>query len=59
MGQDKRWTTLFSPKAFQVDMSGNSGVGVDIHAGEMGNNKSVGKANSSEDSLRWRVQFGC
>ena len=59
MKQDKGQTTLFSPKVFQVSASGNSGVGVGIHAGEMGDDKSAGKTNSSMDSSRWRVEFGC
>ena len=59
MRWDKGQTTLFSPKVFQVSASGNSGVGLSVHAGEMGNDESVGKTNSSVDSLRWRVQFGC
>ena len=46
MRQGKGQTTLFSPKVFQVGTSGNSGVGVGIRAGEMGDDKSTGKTNS-------------
>ena len=46
MGQNKVRTTLFSPKVFQVGMSGNSGVSFSVHTGEVGNDESVGKAKS-------------
>ena len=42
MRQDKGQTTLFSPKAFRVSMSGNSGVGVV----KVGDDKTVSKAKS-------------
>ena len=59
MRRNKGWMTLFSPKTFQVSASGNSGVGVVVHANKVGNDEAVGKTNKSVDSLRWRVQFGC
>ena len=40
-------------------MGGNSGVGFDVHAGKVGNDKTAGKTKKSKDGLRWRVQFGC
>ena len=59
MRQDKRQTTLFSPKAFQVSVSGDSGVSFGVHADKVGNDEAMGKTNKSADSSRWRVQFGC
>ena len=46
VGQNKVQTMLFSPKVFQVGMSGNSGVGFGVHTGEMGNDETVDKAKS-------------
>ena len=46
MGQNKVWMTLFSPKAFQVGTSGNSGVGFSVHTGEMGDDETIDKAKS-------------
>ena len=59
MRWDKRRTTLFSPKAFQVGVSGDSGVSFSVHADKVGNDEATGKTNKSVDSSRWRVQFGC
>ena len=42
MSWDKVWMTLFSPKAFQVGASRNSGVCDLRHAGEVYNEKTVG-----------------
>ena len=39
-------TTLFSPKVFQVGVGRNSGVGGLGHAGEVTNEKAVGKTKS-------------
>ena len=58
MGSKKGRMMLFSPKVFQVGMSGNSDVGIGVHAGKMGNEKGVGKANGCVDSSRRRVQTG-
>ena len=46
MGQNEVRMTLFSPKAFQVGTSGNSGIGFGVHTGEMGNNKTIDKNKS-------------
>ena len=46
MRQDETWTTLFSPKAFQVGTGRNSGVSDFGHAGEVTKEKAVGKAES-------------
>ena len=43
---NKVQTMLFSPKAFQVGTGGKGGVGFSVHAGEVGNNKTVDKAKS-------------
>ena len=37
---------LLSPKAFQVSTSGNSGVGIVVHAGKVGDDEAVSKAKS-------------
>ena len=58
MGSNKRQTTLFGPKAFQVGTSGNSGVGVGVHIGKVDNDEAVCKTDSMVDKSR-RVQFGC
>ena len=59
MRWNEGWMALFSPKMFQIGASGNSGVGVVVHANKVGNDEAVGKTNKSADSSRWRVQFGC
>ena len=59
MGQNEARTTLFSPKAFQVGMGRNGGVGDFGHAGKVTDEKAVGKAKSGSDVTRFRIQFGC
>ena len=59
MSQDKTRTTLLSPKAFQVGVSGNGSVGGLGHTGEVANKKAVGKTKSKGDVARVRIQFGC
>ena len=46
MSWNKVWTTLFSPKAFQVGTGRNSGVGGLGHAGKVYNEKAVDKTKS-------------
>ena len=46
MGWNESQMMLFSPKALQVGMSGNGGVGVVVHTGEVGDDKTVSKAKS-------------
>ena len=59
MRRNKVQATLFSPKTFQVGMSGNSGVSFSVHADKVGDDEGAGKTNKSVDVSRWRVQFGC
>ena len=47
MGWNESQTTLFSPKVFQASMSGNSGVGIVIHTGKVGDDETISKAKSS------------
>ena len=46
VGPDESQMTLFGPKAFQVGTSGNSGVGIVVHAGEVRADETVSKAKS-------------
>ena len=46
MSRNKVRTTLLGPKVFQVGASRNSGVGGLRHAGEVREEKTVGKAKS-------------
>ena len=46
IGQDKTQTTLFSPKAFQVSVGRNSGVGDFRHTSKVTEEKAAGKAKS-------------
>ena len=46
MSQEKVRATLFSPKAFQVGMGRNSGVGDLGHTGEVTDENAVGKTKS-------------
>ena len=46
MSRDKVWTTLFSPKAFQIGAGRNGGVGGLRHAGEVDDEKAVDKTKS-------------
>ena len=46
MSQNEAQTTLFGPKAFQVSMGRNSGVGGCRHTGEVTKEEVIGKAKS-------------
>ena len=46
MGRNEGWMMLFSPKVFQVGASGNSGVGVVVHTGKVGDDETIGKVKS-------------
>ena len=46
MSPNKVRTVLFSPLMFHISMSGDYGVGLIIHAGEVREEKVVGKAKS-------------
>ena len=42
MGRNEAWTTLFSPKVFQVDTGRDGGVSFGVHAGKVGDDKKIG-----------------
>ena len=48
-------TMLFGPKAFQVGISRDGGVGLIIHAGKVGDNEEVGTTKERDDSARCRI----
>ena len=50
---------MFSPKAFQVSVSKNGGVGGLGHTGRVADENAVGKTKSKGDMARVRIQFGC
>ena len=50
---------LFSPLMLHISMSGDYGVGLVIHVGEVGDNKEIGTTEKRQDGVRFRVQFGC
>ena len=56
---NKVWMVLCSPLTFHIGMSGDDGVDLIIHAGKMGDNEKIGVAEKRQDSIRFRVQFGC
>ena len=46
MSWNETRTMLFGPEAFQVGVSGHSGIGDFGHAGEVRDEKAIGKAKS-------------
>ena len=44
MGRNERWTTLFSPKVFQVGTGRHGGVSFSVHTGKVGNDEEIGTA---------------
>ena len=44
MSRNETQTMLFGPEAFQVGMSGNGGVSLVVHVGEVGDDEKVGMA---------------
>ena len=59
MSPNKVQAALFSPLTLHIGTSGDDSVGLIIHAGEVRDEKAVGKAKSKCDVRRFRVQFGC
>ena len=59
MRSDEVLMVLFSPKAFQVSTSGESGICLGVHVGKVGDDKVGSKAESVQNKLRFRVQIGC
>ena len=46
MSPNKVWTVLFSPLMFHIGTSGDYGVSLIVHTGEVTEDKTVGKAKS-------------
>ena len=46
MSTDKVWMMLFRPLTFHISTSGDYGVGLIVHTGEVTEDKTVGKAKS-------------
>ena len=59
MRPNKVRMTLFNPLMFHIGASGDDGVGLIVHTGEVTEDKTVGKAKSEYDVARFGIQFGC
>ena len=59
MSWNETWMTLFSPKVFQVGVSGDGGVGLIVHGSKVGDEEEVGMTKERDDSARCRIQIRC
>ena len=50
---------LLSPLTLHIGTSGDYGVGLVVHVGKVSDDEEIGTAEKRQDSVRFRVQFGC